>query len=756
MKLNKFILPAVVCALMLSSCDDEKMEWGRPDGQGDVNLSEIPLNLAEKLANYDFIKAYAAKYTPNMNIGLGLGADLYIDDAKYKQVADDNFQIFTTGNAMKHSSVVNNRGELNFTTIDKFFDAVPADIPIYGHTFVWHTQQRASYLNGLIAPEVIVEVDPSDHIENIIENSDFEDGTIGAWFGWGNNSTRAISAQGEGYESDYAMVLTNPDNGSSWDAQAAYLLPYILEEGVTYAYSAMVKADVVNDDLTFQVQSSSGSNGTGYVNFATVPGSWILCEGEFVADKDDSERLCINFGKAAGAYYIDNFKFGKKKEDADAGRTSLITDGGFDVGISNWSLWNGASGSNTYNTDEGNKRAGCLQVVNPDDNPGEQYKVQLHADLTEVIPSGTTFYISYYIKTAQGIGSARVSTTGKAHYQGDQEVTSVWTRIEWTVEAAGDIEGLNFDLGAVAGTYFIDDVIVSTDPFNVAAAKRRASTRGITYIEKTPEEKKQLITDAMETWIKGMMEHCKHRVTMWDVLNESVADNLQLRGVDFVPAEVKDDEFYWGQYMGKEYAVKAFQFARQYGNPTDKLFINDYNLETNPAKLAKMIEYAKYIDATNGSPIVDGIGTQMHVTASSITREEVDAMFKTMAATGKLVRVTELDVRLGTATPSAEQLAQQSDVYQMIVESYKENIPEAQQSGITIWTLTDHAREHEYWLPDESPNLFDKEYNRKHAYKGICDGIAGYDVSVDFNGEDWQNAYEEEEEEEEEETPLVD
>lgn len=42
-------------------------------------------------------------------------------------------------------------------------------------------------------------------------------------------------------------------------------------------------------------------------------------------------------------------------------------------------------------------------------------------------------------------------------------------------------------------------------------------------------------------------------------------------------------------------------------------------------------------------------------------------MFKTLAATGKLIRVTELDVALGTATPSAEQLATQSDVYQMIL-----------------------------------------------------------------------------------------
>ena len=51
MKLYKFILPAMACALTLGSCDDDKMEWGTPDGHGDVTLSEILLALAEKIAN---------------------------------------------------------------------------------------------------------------------------------------------------------------------------------------------------------------------------------------------------------------------------------------------------------------------------------------------------------------------------------------------------------------------------------------------------------------------------------------------------------------------------------------------------------------------------------------------------------------------------------------------------------------------------------------------------------------------------------
>ena len=178
MKLYKFILPIVTCAMILSSCDDDKMEWSIPEGHGDVTLSEIPLALAEKIANYDFIQAYAQKHMPQSTIGIGLGADLYISDPEYKQVADNNFQMITTGNAMKHASVVNGKGELNFTTIDAFFEAVPMDIQIYGHNFIWHTQQRASYLTSLIAPDVLIEPDAGG---NILPTSDVKYGTFCSW-----------------------------------------------------------------------------------------------------------------------------------------------------------------------------------------------------------------------------------------------------------------------------------------------------------------------------------------------------------------------------------------------------------------------------------------------------------------------------------------------------------------------------------------------------------------------------------------------
>ena len=40
------------------------------------------------------------------------------------------------------------------------------------------------------------------------------------------------------------------------------------------------------------------------------------------------------------------------------------------------------------------------------------------------------------------------------------------------------------------------------------------------------------------------------------------------------------------------------------------------------------------------------------------------------------------------------------------------------------------------------PNLFDKDYKCKWAYKGFCDGIAGEDLGLKYGGEEYKAFYE--------------
>lgn len=766
MKLNKIILPVMACALTLSGCYDEKMEWGKPDGHGDVNISDIPLALKEKLANYDYIKAYAKQYAPHMTIGLGLGADQYISDPQYKQVADDNFQLFTTGNAMKHQAVVKSDGSLDFTTIDAFLQAVPTDIKIYGHNFLWHTQQNQNYLKSLIAPTMKVE--SSGGVANILSGdaTDFNGGTTGGWGSWGSNKDSQTIEEGAGSDGTPCMVLKNLGDGNAWEAQCGYTLSDFLQVGKTYMIKFKAKSTSGAGYLQFQYQNGTTYGSQGGYNDFNIGTDWNDFEYEFTPDYEDINRIILNFGKVGATYYIDDIQFGLKVEDP---MTNVLSgdNSDFEGGTKgSWGSWGNNSTTSVSASGEGYNSNYCIVLVNPTDG-SDYYAAQLAYTFDDPLKVGETYVIQFYAKTSLTGAGVQFATQNSNDYSGEGyhaiPLSSEWVlcKHEYTCSKEG-INRILINFGKNAATFYLDNI-----KFGVKKATARALTRGtsITYVPKSAEEKKAALLSAMEAWIKGMAQHPgMERVTEWDVINEPIGDNSKWRGFDNTfmdgdSAPVENEEsgltlnwgneagnghFYWGYYIGKEYATKAFEYARKYCSTGTKLYVNDYNLESSPNKLAALIDFVQYIE-DNGQE-VDGIGTQMHV-SSSITKDQVDAMFKTMAATGKLIRVTELDVQVGTTTPSAEQLATQAEVYQMIFDSYRINVPQAQQSGITIWTLTDSKKEHEYWLPNDAPNLFDANYERKHAYKGVCDGIAGKDISEDFSGDDWKNAYETEGEE---------
>lgn len=250
-------------------------------------------------------------------------------------------------------------------------------------------------------------------------------------------------------------------------------------------------------------------------------------------------------------------------------------------------------------------------------------------------------------------------------------------------------------------------------------------------IEKGTSEKYQIIEQALETWIKEMLTVCSPYVKAWDVVNEPMDDGkpYELKtgvGLDNIAA----DHFFWQDYLGKDYAAMAFKLARKYGNPDDLHFINDYNLEYNIDKTKGIIEYVKYIESMGAQ--VDGIGTQMHI-SNSANKDKIVEMFKLLAATGKLIKISELDVGVGVTTPDAKEnhYIEQADMYKFVVEKYLEIIPAKQQYGITVWALTD-SPENSYWRANQPIGLWTEDFVRKPAYAGFANGLAGKYVSLSF------------------------
>lgn len=726
MKYKKILPIIVLSSLIFSSCDDQVMEWQKDPEQGDVTTAELPLPLAEKITRYEALKTYT-----DFILGNGVGLNLYMENEDYRNLVNTNFDEVTVGYDMKHGPMVNSQGVLQFAKVDAFIAKTKeAGLSVFGHTLIWHTNQNASYLNSLIAPTVI----PASGGSNSLNLTGLKDGSFSG--GWARNNPGAgiTVVDGAGLSSS-AKALKMISSASS---SAAYNLQLTSPDipvvsGHNYEISFFIKSDQTGKG---RISFSGLSNNYPYKDWYSTGGAWT----EAFATSSQWQQVKITVNDFSGTtfklnfdlgylpnvtYYIDVDNIKVIDKDAAPAIENMIANGTFDSGITGWSKWNGAANAlNLATAAEAYQGNGAMKVIVDAANSGtgSQWKTQIHSDFTANLTSGKEYTISYFIKS-EATGSVRCSTTGSAHYQGDQATSPTWKLIEWKFTADGGETGLNFDLGQIVGTYYIDNVVVTSG----AAA---GGGSGPTIIEKTEAEKKTIIEASMTDWISKMVGHYKDDVHAWDVVNEPMKEGGTLR--DGNVTDLANDEFYWVKYLGQDYAVKAFKLARQYGSPTDKLFINDYNLEYNLAKCDGLITYVQYIESQGAT--VDGIGTQMHLSLTS-DKDKIVQMFQKLAASGKLIKISELDIRLGTKSPTPAQLASQADMYQYVMDMYKKYIPENQQYGVTIWGVSDNENEHEYWLPDESPNVWDANYNRKHAYKGVADGLAGRDVSADFSGE---------------------
>jgi hypothetical protein len=107
-------------------------------------------------------------------------------------------------------------------------------------------------------------------------------------------------------------------------------------------------------------------------------------------------------------------------------------------------------------------------------------------------------------------------------------------------------------------------------------------------------------------------------------------------------------------------------------------------------------------------------------------------MFELMAETGKLVKISELDMgytdasgtSLKTNQVTEDQQMQMAEFYKFIISNYLSIIPEAQQYGITQWCLTD-APTSSGWRGGEPVGIWTEGYQRKHVYASFAEALAG-------------------------------
>lgn len=713
--MNKQILVSALGAMLLASCADhfdQNFETVRPDKEAQYGYLE----------QYDALKEYI-KDRQNFHLGIGTTVDEYNKKELVYALTNSNFNETVAGNAMKMASCVADDGSMDFEKVKEYVkNATDAGLSVYGHTLAWHAQQPNKYLNRLIADK---ELPPS------------------------SNVTRCL-------------VIKNAVAGGHWDAQLYF--PTQLSKGKKYVFKMNAKATAPFDLILW---AAPGDADLGSISVGT---QWNEYTVNFTPS-GNYENFVFAAGKLGGELDIKSLSL------CEEGSTNnLIVNGdikGDEVPCTKPYSWHTVTtdiqevaesqvveipvsvGHLTF--DDGKNLGGwgmdnAPKIVNgvcevgnnaAKENP---WNSQVNYEPGFAFENGKTYHLKMKIKgsVAGEFGAGFQNPDG---YKGCGDfptikVTTDWNPVDVTTTCNGDNAlRLLLNIGKYAGTLYIDDFEVYY-------------TKSSNTIPLTDEEKKKALTPALQNWIYGMMEATEGKVKAWDVVNEALSGedkdgdgkfDLQSAKRGNVKPDDAKNNFYWQDYLGDiDYVRTAVAAARKGfvdagGTPEDlKLFINDYNLESDwdqNGKLKSLIQWIKDWEA-DGVTKIDGIGSQMHISCygnpqtQEAKKNAIENMLKLMAESGKLVRISELDMgyvdangkEVKTADMTEEQHQEMRALYEFVVKKYLEIIPENQQWGICQWCVTDSPA-NSGWRAGLPVGLWDSDYYRKHTYGGFAAGL---------------------------------
>ncbi len=705
MKTNHKLWLAFLAGASLTGCADQEI---------DNYYVEKPASIAqyEYLNAYGNLKDYLRQRTginPDFKLGVGVAASDYNKFGQVYRITNANFDQITAGNAMKYASVVKDNGEMDFSTVTAFVEAAEkAGIEVYGHTLCWHEQQNVKWLNGLIADkELDVDPDAKNEIEDAVK--DFK-----------NDAKFPLYVMG--YEPEIINgILTVPEYPGDW-------YQFFIMDGLSTvpgrAYKVTAK---IRGSKAGELNAQFGNWGAMVEKKMSFTDEWSECSVEFDGVTTESSFVVFQPGTYDGKLEIEWVKLSHTEAPAVEVETEVrvktYEDGPFPFY---------AMGC------EPPVINGCIHFVPTGD--WSQFFI---------LPGGENHldegdYVLYLDITASKEASG-VQLTMQNGWGGDAQALSVPVMIS---EGHNNVR-LNFS-GITGGDY---DVILKPQTTDATLDVRSVTVCKVEKLNKipvSPEEKAEILTNEMERWVKGMMEATAGKVKAWDVVNEAISGGPWGQRYDLQHAATasgdQSNKFYWQDYLGDNFVRVPVKFARQYfaengGNPEElKLFINDYNLESDwddNQKLKSLISWIEQWES-DGVTKIDGIGSQMHITCymnpeTQASKEaHVVKMLELMAASGKLVRITELDMGLcdenGNTVKTEDQTFEQKQAmaayYKFVIEKYFEIIPPAQQYGICQWAQTD-SPEGSGWRPGEPIGLWDSNYSRKPAYGGFAEGLAG-------------------------------
>jgi endo-1,4-beta-xylanase len=694
--------------------------------------------------NYGYLKSYLPlkeyidyeKY-PNFKLGIAIGGNDYLSNSTVKAVVDGYFTETVTGNEMKMSSCVRNDGSMNFSTVTNFVNsASKAGVNIFGHTLAWHAQQPTGYLNGLLKDLAPQPFEDSDTIVwSLLKSKNYtQDKSIG----W--TSDKTTFGFTTSFVSDGLLVRTTKKTPNFWDVQYVVMENIPTEKGMTYQMTITVKG---SDSGIIRSKLGDWAGGAS----AEIPFStdWNDVVINYKSTLDNS-FLLFQHGDFVGDIWIKNIKFDKTVEGKKANRSCIVV---------NATAKNANVGDNQF----------WIKLGSFNKADTYEFSAEVRADIAS--------------KASTQIHNAPGSSVNNQAI-GDVNFTTEWKTVTKKGSFASAGQSVAFNLNEFAGAnkyYFanisfkingvervtngsLDETDVSSfawKHYGESAVSEAAITNDYMYVllpQSMPlsaQAKHDTLVYAMDRWIKGMMDACGGNVKAWDVVNEAISgSDSNGDGIyDLQHYSGNDADFFWQDYMGDlEYMRQTVRLARlHYANSMASkggddgkltLFVNDYNLESDwdgNKKLKSLIKWIERWEA-DGVTKIDGIGSQMHIscymneTTQRNKKNAIENSFKLMAASGKLVRISELDMGMvdangkdvATANMTEAMHQRMADLYEWIIKKYLEIIPVEQQWGICQWCATDSPT-NSGWRANSPVGLWTLDWYRKHTYAGFARGL---------------------------------
>lgn len=715
MKVNKYIISALVCPFVLGSCAD----WD--DWKYDV---EKPQTIAqyEYLNDYAPLKEYLDRGAhPGFKVSAALGVDEFNQQGPLFRLAAHNFDEIVAGNAMKMASCVNDQGVMDFSKVSSFVSAAEdAGLTVYGHTLAWHAQQPRKWLEKLIADKEL-DVDPGQKTFTELSRQTYQDGKFPF------------------YEMGCAPKVIN---GSIHFVPTGDWSQFFCMTGCSMKagnYVAILHIKSTKDGMiSLTAQNGWGAEAQKITQKFTVKANeWVDAEvalNDIQGGNYDFVLLPETFD---GTLDLQSVTIGQYESPAmeveQEVKHQTYQDGKFPY-----------------------YQMGCApDVINGSIHfvPTGDWSQFFCVSGLALTPGN--YAVDVEIKSTK---SGNIKMTVQNGWGGDAEscdgtvaLKEGWTtaRFKMTLEKGGNY-----------------DFILKPETFDATLDLKSVTIKKIVKtnsIPLTPKEKSDTLTWAMNKWISGMMQATEGKVKAWDLINEAISGGGNVNGFYALQTEATSEhnpqDFYWQDYFTPEMygpivekAARDAYAAVEGTNPADlKLFINDYNLESdwdNNQKVKSLVYWIgvweKKGKELGWNTKIDGIGTQMHIdyyenpkTLES-KKKGIENMLKIMAETGKLVRISEIDMGyvdkdgkdVTTAQleklPIDERVAKEkamAEHYKWIIEQYFKIVPVKQQYGICQWCLTD-APTNSGWRPGKPVGLWNLNYQRKPAYGGFADGLS--------------------------------